>query len=187
MRLWLLAVCSVSGCHEPGGVGGTMFGVGTTGVMDGTSSSSDAGAVSSSSEDGPVDDGTSSDGGSSSSSNGSSSSGDSGDTSTGDPVRCLDGVAEPGELCLNEVPVAIDVGTNARDVALADLNVDGVLDIAILDALAPELFILHGDGARGFAEPVGYPVTAGAYRVLAADFDLDGDEELVVLGSRSEE
>jgi hypothetical protein len=114
---------------------------------------------------------------SSSSSSSSSTSSSTGETTTttsattdgsttAAPSQCGDGEATPGELCLVRVdPLAL--GHQPADVALADLDDDGHLDVAVA-AVGGALYTRYGRGDGTFDEAVGPPVMLVQPRGVAA-------------------
>lgn len=174
MRSFLPAMCLVAGCLEPPGVSGQVFGAGST------SGSSDEGSTAAATSEPAADSTSTTAGDSTGPASGSSSGGES--SSTGPSSACGDGVVDVGEICLHATAEDFAMGADARDLLIADLDLDGALDVVTLDAVTPALWLRTGDGARGFAEPVSWPVTPDPFRVLSGDFDLDGDLDLVVVG-----
>lgn len=62
-----------------------------------------------------------------------------------------------------------------------DFNQDGTPDLAIASWPANSLLtILFGDGKGGYADPVAYSLPLGALDLETADFDNDGDLDLVI-------
>jgi hypothetical protein len=156
-------------------VGGDQFGMDT-----GESSSGGETTTSTTSTTTESSTGGESTGGESTSTSSSSSGVD--ESSTGPADACGDGRVAPGELCLDPDPVLFAMGAGARDIALADFDLDQHLDVATLDTVALTVSLRHGDGMGGFGEPESWPVTVEAFRMRAADCDLDGNPELVVAG-----
>ena len=76
------------------------------------------------------------------------------------------------------------------DAALADLDLDGDLDVLLL-SLAPSadsawtdsgyLAVLFNDGTGAFSNPVDFSIGGRPFRLLVRDFDTDGDPDVAVL------
>ena len=69
----------------------------------------------------------------------------------------------------------------ANDIAAADLNGDGRVDLVIAASDNPHpayqegyATVLRGTGNGAFAAPVDYPTAPGAYNVVLGDFNRDG-------------
>jgi hypothetical protein len=76
-------------------------------------------------------------------------------------------------------------------VALADVNGDGRMDIAVVSSTTGTMAamrIMLGDGTGNFASPISFPTPAGSDSnihnvrrgIVAGDFDGDGRTDLVV-------
>jgi hypothetical protein len=78
-------------------------------------------------------------------------------------------------------------GTNAIGVALADLNDDGRLDVALAENGADKLGVLLNGGNGKFGDPVHYPLGKVPYAVLSADLNGDGKPDLAVPTALSSE
>ena len=76
-------------------------------------------------------------------------------------------------VALNDIPA----GEN-EDVAVGDLNGDGILDAFVARLRAPNLLLLGTDGGGFLASEVGTPARSTA--VALADFDDDGDLDAFV-------
>jgi hypothetical protein len=85
--------------------------------------------------------------------------------------------AGDGEL-LPQPPVPL-VGFVPYDAALADLDGDGDLDVALVDDANPQLLALRGDGTGGLGDAMQRVLPSGAIRVHAADFDGDGIDDVL--------
>ena len=78
------------------------------------------------------------------------------------------------------------VGTSPVDVAIADFNGDGTLDVASANNNSGNVSVLlgHGNGMLtnvGAAFPVGTPNLAAPSAIAVGDFNSDGKADLVVL------
>jgi uncharacterized repeat protein (TIGR01451 family) len=106
-------------------------------------------------------------------------------------LSSVDGAGQRGMLHVMEgdgsgafgPPVDLAVGDNPGDLALADFNQDGRLDVALAIRRDPTgttggIEIRLGDGAGGFGAPVSFVPAPGVARVAAAAFDEDGDLDL---------
>jgi hypothetical protein len=102
-------------------------------------------------------------------------------TSTGEPAACADGNADPGELCLGDADV-FNVGVGAFDIAIADFDGVGGLDIATLNREASTVSILNNDGTGGFGNADSHTVGDGSCRLKAIDGDGDDDIDIVISG-----
>ena len=81
----------------------------------------------------------------------------------------------------------IDAGTGPYGAAVADLNGDGVPDLAFADFGSGLVKVLLGDGNGGYKEVPGSPFRAGSQplQVVAADFNGDGKMDLAVMNALS--
>jgi hypothetical protein len=65
-------------------------------------------------------------------------------------------------------------------VAVADLDGDGHLDLAVANRFSNDVSILRGDGKGGFAAGVSIPIGSTPDAIVAGDFDGDGHTDLAV-------
>jgi hypothetical protein len=75
-------------------------------------------------------------------------------------------------------PTAISVGSGPNAVALADLNGDMQLDLAVSNGRSNDVTLLFGDGKGRFAGEIVLPV--GTFPVAVVAVDLDGNEKIDV-------
>jgi hypothetical protein len=97
---------------------------------------------------------------------------------TGASVHLGDGLGGLGP------PRPVNTMGNGQDVALLDMDADGLLDIAISNASnnpnnAGWLATARGHGDGLFDDPVTWPLAYDPTNLLVADFDGDGNEDLV--------
>jgi FG-GAP-like repeat len=74
----------------------------------------------------------------------------------------------------------ISVGLRPISLAIADLDGDGKLDLAVLDFTNSTVSILKGNGDGTFMTPVGYGVGGHPFSLVVADFNKDGKPDLAV-------
>src|SRR5690606_21008541 len=123
--LWLvvcLCACSDERVPAAGDTGST----GTSGETTAMPASSSGGSEADSSSTGLPDEGT-----------------------TTEETTCGNGRMEPGELCLDD-PLHVAVGLAPADVAIADFDGDGVLDIVTANVGSNDHTLLLGDGTGQF-------------------------------------
>jgi len=81
----------------------------------------------------------------------------------------------------------VRVGSNPISVTAGDWDGDGHLDLAVVNSFTDNVTVLLNDGGGGFSEAVGSPigVALGArpVSVTAGDWDGDGDLDLTVVNS----
>src|SRR4051812_22813237 len=65
-----------------------------------------------------------------------------------------------------------------RGIAVADLNHDNVLDIAVANSFSNTISILRGNGDGTFAAPQSIAVSRGPNSVSVADLNNDGNPDL---------
>jgi hypothetical protein len=96
-------------------------------------------------------------------------------------VACKDGVAVPGELCL-EAEYVYPVGTEPRSLAVGDIDDDGALDLIAGSDNSAAVTILRGvgDGSFGVPETFEGAATRSDFVLLAA-LDDDALPDLVVI------
>jgi hypothetical protein len=86
-----------------------------------------------------------------------------------------------GAGALND-PHTITTGlTQTLDIANADFNRDGDLDIAWI-GFSGSLSVYLGDGAGGFSSGVAWPVIPSPSRIATADLNQDGSPDVVISG-----
>ena len=78
-------------------------------------------------------------------------------------------------------PLASGQEDTKRDLALGDVDGDGLADVAISDPGAAELILYKQKAGFGLAEPVRFPAFADITSLSAVDIDADGKTELGVL------
>ena len=73
----------------------------------------------------------------------------------------------------------LPTGSSPVDIATADLDGDGDLDLLLTSYISDALTIAFGDGQGGFTLGVPIPVTNGPRSVVTGDLDGDGDIDLL--------
>jgi hypothetical protein len=75
----------------------------------------------------------------------------------------------------------ISVGDRPSAIAAVDLNADGAADLVVANGGSDNLSILIGDGLGGFSETSASPISVGAgpRAIVASDFNVDGDLDLL--------
>jgi hypothetical protein len=79
-----------------------------------------------------------------------------------------------------EGPPPVSTGRSPSSVAVADLNGDGKLDLAIVDWLGNSVSVALGAGQGSFAAKVDYPTGDGPRAVAIGDLDGDGKPDMAV-------
>jgi hypothetical protein len=79
------------------------------------------------------------------------------------------------------------VGTNPISIEIGDLNKDGYVDIAVANAGSNLVSVLLGNEAGTFFSAINspYSVGAGAYSVVIADLNKDGNLDIVTANYRA--
>ncbi|GAB6040703.1 FG-GAP repeat domain-containing protein [Endothiovibrio diazotrophicus] len=77
-----------------------------------------------------------------------------------------------------EAPLLLGAGFTHDDVAVADLNGDGLPDLVTAQAADSRFALYFADGARGFGEPALIPVDAPPSQLEVADFNGDGHPDI---------
>ncbi len=79
-------------------------------------------------------------------------------------------------------PTTWETGGHAADISVADLNMDGLPDVAIANNMPDNLTVLIADPAGGFKDPMVVSENVGQLTraVVAADLDEDGRPDLIV-------
>ncbi|HWP31200.1 MAG TPA: VCBS repeat-containing protein [Fimbriimonadales bacterium] len=78
--------------------------------------------------------------------------------------------------------VTYPVGVNPESVAIADFNGDGFKDLAVANNNSDNVSILLNQGNGTFANAINFATGNGTspFAIAAADFDMDGDQDLAV-------
>jgi len=76
-------------------------------------------------------------------------------------------------------------GSKPRGVAVADVNLDGKLDIITADSASGTVTILVGKGSHAFADPARFGVGTGPRWLLAQDVNGDGAPDLITVNRDS--
>jgi hypothetical protein len=93
------------------------------------------------------------------------------------------GGGPPSDLFDSGASVDVDTGTAVTDVALADLDDDGALDLVVVSGASGDVSVAFGgDGVGGdhFGTPVDIAVGGTLSTVTTADVDRDGDIDVIV-------
>jgi hypothetical protein len=75
-------------------------------------------------------------------------------------------------------PVALDTTGPTRAIRVADLNHDGIADLAVLTASGVSIYL--GDGKGGFSRPITYDAGLDPTGLTIADLNHDGNPDLLV-------
>jgi hypothetical protein len=78
-------------------------------------------------------------------------------------------------------PLSLGKESSSRDLAAADFDGDGLVDVAVSEPGAAELILYKQVGQVGLAEPVRFPALADISSVSSGDVDGDGRPELAVI------
>ncbi|MBN8467395.1 VCBS repeat-containing protein [Corallococcus exiguus] len=73
-----------------------------------------------------------------------------------------------------------NTSVNARDIALADFNLDGKLDVAVSSVTGPDVTVLLNQGDGSFAQPIVLSTISPASDIDVADWNGDGRPDIVV-------
>ena len=86
-----------------------------------------------------------------------------------------------------EAPTHLDTGESVVGLALADLDADGDLDLAVSHRYRRQLMVMPGDGQGGFEAGTPYPAGPDPIFVHAADLTADGALDLVIANRHGDE
>ncbi len=89
-------------------------------------------------------------------------------------------VSTNGPGTVFEAPVTIAAGTEPSRIVLADLDLNGHLDIVLANGSGDAISVLLGDGTACFGAEQTFVVGSGPRGLSIADYDLDGDADLAV-------
>ena len=80
------------------------------------------------------------------------------------------------------IPVTILTGVQpARSIGIGDANHDGQADLSVLQVEADTMWVLYGDGSKGFSVPTVLPVTSRQKVVAVGDINGDGINDQAVV------
>jgi hypothetical protein len=96
------------------------------------------------------------------------------------PVRLTLEPLEPRDVPGFLAPVSYAVGNNPQDVATADVNGDGRLDVIVAVQGDNNVAVLLGNGDGTLQRPALYPAGTAPYGVAVADLNGDGRLDIVV-------
>lgn len=82
-------------------------------------------------------------------------------------------------------PVLYPAGSGPQGIAVADLDGDDVLDLAVTNGASNSISLLHGDGNGGFTAPINLPAGAAPYGIVTADLNHDTILDLAVANNAS--
>lgn len=99
-------------------------------------------------------------------------------TSTGTPAECGNGEFEAGDLCFSET-TNVDTVNPVSDLALADMDGNGTLDLVTAETNDGEAAFYFGSGTGTFGGYSGDAFSPGADDVAVGDFNDDGDADSV--------
>ena len=82
-------------------------------------------------------------------------------------------------------PVAYSTGSTPNDMAAADFDLDGNLDLLVCNAGASSMTYLHGVGDGTFGASVSVPCGLGPQRAAVADWNQDGIPDVAIANTSS--
>ncbi|MEP1788067.1 MAG: FG-GAP-like repeat-containing protein [Reichenbachiella sp.] len=82
---------------------------------------------------------------------------------------------------------AFGAGEDPLDIVTGDFDKDTHPDVAVLHRFSDDMYVYYGDGQGGLGTPQIIPIESTAYKMTTADFDNDGDLDLLTGGSTSVE
>jgi len=103
--------------------------------------------------------------------------------STGNQVTILLGDGNGGFASTTSFATGFSDSAEPTTLAVADLNLDGKPDLAVVDSYANRVSVLLGDGKGGFAPAGLASVRSTPYTLATGDFDGDGNPDVVVASS----
>lgn len=100
-----------------------------------------------------------------------------------DPIRIYWNDGSGGFATTSE----ITSGDGPREIALADFDADGDLDLFISNYFSNDMYLIPNSGGRAFGSPTSYATGGGCQGIDTGDIDNDGDPDFVAtdhFGSR---
>jgi FG-GAP-like repeat/Abnormal spindle-like microcephaly-assoc'd, ASPM-SPD-2-Hydin len=84
---------------------------------------------------------------------------------------------------LFNAPITLTAGAGPQDIATADFNGDGFVDLAVANRNSNDISVFMNNKAGGFNAPVNYATGSGPTGLVAGNFTLGGHVDLAVINT----